>query len=216
MRAHFYGESAPVRDLITFISYTNCCWCIIIDFWGEKKIYFACVGWSPSILASEKKDRKNPFTEANLAKLRSFCTAPRFKYVVVDNQLLYLILVYMFGSIFGKHFYISILRKEDSYLLEIIKGICSIKSSWGVTGFYHVFLTVCQVVGRKIQPTGYKTKCTHRRASFRPQEGLTDQNRPQNHPNDRIHRTFGYSDCTVPVGYFPCCCKPLVVDITIN
>ena len=64
-------------------------------------------------------------------------------------------------------------------------GTGSCKSSWGVTGFLQVFLTVCQEVGREILPTGYKTKRTHRRACFMPQEGLTDQNRPQNHQDDR-------------------------------
>src|SRR5688572_21445034 len=69
-----------------------------------------------------------------------------------------------------------------------------------VTGFLQVFLTVFQEVGRKIQPTGYKTMRTHRRDSFRAQEGLTDQYRPQNHQNDRSHRNLDILTVFVPVG----------------
>src|SRR5687767_2656815 len=106
----------------------------------------------------------------------------------------------MCGSFFGEYLYMDILIREKYYLLGNIKGSCSIKSSWGVTGFLHLFLTVFPEVGRKVQPTGYKTKHTHRRASFRAQEGLTDQNRPQNHQIDRNCRSLDILTVFVPVG----------------
>src|SRR5687767_1355726 len=84
-----------------------------------------------------------------------------------------------------------------------------------LTGFLQVFLHVYEGVGRKIQPTRHKTKCTHGRASFRPQEGLTDHYGPQNHQIDRNHRSLDILTVFVPVGYFPCCCKPLEI-VTIN
>jgi hypothetical protein len=219
LRTPAYGESPPFGDLTTSLDYFNCLWHVVNDPWGEKKISFAYIGWSPSTLTSIMKDRKNPFTEANLAKLWSFCTAPKFKWIVEDHHLICLLLVYKFGVIFGKdtyvYLYIYILGKGNSYLLEDRIQKCSIKLSRGVTGFLPVFLHVYEGVGNKIQPTRYKTKRTHRRASFKPQEGLADQNRPQNHQIDRNYRSLDILTVFVPVGYFPCCCRPLVI-VTIN
>ena len=98
--------------------------------------------------------------------------------------------------------HIYTLRRKDGHLLANKMENCSLKLSWGVTGFLQVFLPISQVVGREILPTRYKSKHTHRRASLRPQEGPTDQYRPQNHQNDRSYRSLGILTVFVPVGTF--------------
>jgi len=70
----------------------------------------------------------------------------------------------------------------------------SILGSWGVTGFYPVFMLVLQGSIVKILLHGTKSTKTYSRANFGPQEGQTDPRTPQNHPNDRKVRFSGF--CT--------------------
>ena len=107
LRAQFYGGNAPVRDLNISLGYIIYFWIIVIDPWGEEKFYIAHVEWSSSILDSIRINGKNPFTEANLAKLRSFGTAPKFKQLMKNNTLLCVLLGYMFGYEVGEYTYIS-------------------------------------------------------------------------------------------------------------